>query len=103
MFVVKEKFRDSITNHDYKTGKIYPYNQDTISKERIKELSTKKNKPGKIMIEERKLEDLSEDQVIEYSRIIGIDIRETLINAINEIGNNSSNSNNNTKKWGYNG
>ncbi len=98
MFVVKEKFRDSITGYDYKMGSIYPYEKVTVSKERIKELSTENNKLKKIMIEEKKLEDLSEDQVIEYSKIIGVDIRETLINAINNIENDSSNSNNNSKK-----
>lgn len=50
--VVYEKFKDlEDNNYIYKKGDTYPREGLEPSKERIKELSTKKNKIGKILIE----------------------------------------------------
>lgn len=55
--VVYEKFRDLEDNDFiYKKGDIYPREGLLPSKERIKELSTKKNKIGEILIKKQNKE-----------------------------------------------
>lgn len=49
--VIYERFKDlEDNNYIYKKGDIYPHEGLEPTKERIKELSTKKNKIGEILI-----------------------------------------------------
>jgi len=48
--VVCERFRDLTDNHIYKKDDIFPCDGREIDENRIKELSTKKNKIGKVLI-----------------------------------------------------
>lgn len=58
--VVYEMFKDlEDNNYLYKKGDIYPHEGLEPTKKRIKELSTKNNKIGEILI--KKVENLSEE------------------------------------------
>lgn len=48
--VVCEKFRDLTDNHVYKKDDVFPFDGREVDENRIKELSTKKNKIGKVLI-----------------------------------------------------
>lgn len=50
MYKVVEKFRDLTDNHVYKKDDVFPFDGREIDENRIKELSTKKNKIGKVLI-----------------------------------------------------
>ena len=56
MYIVVSKFKDLKDNeHIYNVGDIYPregINIEDVDSKRIKELSTKKNKIGKVLIQE---------------------------------------------------
>lgn len=58
MYKVISPFKDLEENHIYKTGDVFPFDKKEISVERIKSLSTDKNKTGKPLIE--KIEDKKE-------------------------------------------
>ena len=66
MYLVTSKFRDLKDNeHIYNVGDIYPregINIDDVDSKRIKELSTKKNKIGKVLIQEAKEEKETKDE-----------------------------------------
>ena len=69
MHLVVSEFKDLEDNeHIYNVGDIYPregINIEDIDSKRIKELSTKKNKIGKVLIQEIKEENFEEDEYIE--------------------------------------
>lgn len=61
--VVYERFKDlKDNNYIYKKGDIYPREGLEASKERIKELSTKKNKIGKILIKKVTTDEVKNDK-----------------------------------------
>ena len=65
MYTVVEKFRDLKDNeHIYNVGDTYPregINIEDVDSKRIKELSSKKNKIGKVLIQEVKEEKTDEN------------------------------------------
>lgn len=68
MYKVIKTFTDlQDDNHKYITGDTYPRNGVEVSKERIEELSTKKNRRGIILIEkiDEPVSDESQAEVVE--------------------------------------
>lgn len=64
--VVYERFKDLEDNkHVYQKGDVYPREGLEVSKERIKELSTKKNKIGEVLIKKIKSEETKDTELEE--------------------------------------
>ena len=94
MYIVRENFLDLETNHKYKLGQIFPFNNKTVEEDRLKELSSTKNKLGKVLISKiTSLEELTEVQLLEYIKIIGLDTKKILLDGINKIESIENNSN----------
>lgn len=85
MYIVKENFKDETNNHIYKKDDIFPFEESVITDERINELSTIKNKIGKILIEESDYKNLTENQLIAYSKLLNIDISNLIVSKIVEM------------------
>ena len=63
---------------------MYPFEKKEISKDRINELSSSKNKQKKILIKEiDSLVELNINQLIEYAKIEKIDLRDAVLEEIN--------------------
>lgn len=69
MYIVKEKFRDLTDNHIYEKYDKFPFDDRKVSEKRIKELTSKKNKLKKTLIEFSReatiLSDKNEDEELE--------------------------------------
>lgn len=106
MYIVLNEFHDlEDNNYEYKIGKIFPYDGKEISEDRLKELSSTKNKMGIKLIKNVLLKDLDENQLVEYSEILGINVKSILFDAINNFEknkdtnkSNNSDSNNESNK-----
>ena len=96
MFVVKENFNDLEGNHHYQKNDIFPFENTVIDKKRIEELSTTKNRLKKPLIEKKNLADLTISQLVNYTLILGIDVKTVLLNVIDS--NKSKNVNSVTNK-----
>lgn len=59
----KKDWRDLTNNHIYHENDKYPFNNEEVPADRLKELSTKKNKIGEILIVERNIEDLNIEEL----------------------------------------
>lgn len=85
MYIVITDFTDlEDKNHIYRSGDIYPFENKKIEPERIESLSGKNNKRKTKLIKECKIEDLSEKQLLEYANIMNIDLKNVLIQKIEE-------------------
>ncbi len=85
MYIVVNNFVDLVdNNHDYKKGRLYPFEKKEVEEGRIEELSTKQNKQKKVLIKKiEKLDELTVEQLIEYASIEKIDLKDTVLNEIN--------------------
>lgn len=83
--VVIDDFTDlKDNNHIYRKGNLFPFENKIVEEDRIEELSSSKNKRNKKLIKQVKINKLTENQLLEYAMILGIDIRKTLLTAILE-------------------
>lgn len=98
MYVVKSKFKDKTTNHVYDEGRIFPYDGVEVPSDRIKELSSEENKLKRVLIEEKTIEDLSEEQICEYARIINLDVKSLIINSLSDKVEDTNNQDNTPDK-----
>lgn len=84
MYIVVNKFKDLEDNeYLYDVGKVYPHEKKDISEERIKELSTKKNKLKKVLIKEVDISELNSEQLCEVAMIEGIDLGALILEKLN--------------------
>lgn len=80
MYIVIKGFTDlQDDNHSYDLGRIYPYEKKDISSERVEELISDKNKLKEPLIKEVTLEEMNEDQLIEYTKIEGLDLKKIIL------------------------
>ena len=80
MYIIIKEFTDlQDDNHSYYLGRIYPYNKKDVSSERVEELLSDKNKLKEPLIKEVSLEEMNEDQLIEYAKIEGIDLKKLIL------------------------
>ena len=80
MYIVIKGFTDlQDDNHSYNLGRIYPYEKKDISSERVEELISDKNKLKEPLIKEVTLEEMNEDQLIEYTKIEGLDLKKIIL------------------------
>lgn len=83
MYIVISEFKDlKDNNHIYNEGKIYPYKENELDTERIEELSGTSNRLNKVLIKKIALEEATEEQLIEFVRREGLDIRQMILSAI---------------------
>lgn len=83
MYIVIDEFNDlKDKHHNYKKGVVYPYKKVDLNPERVKELSGTTNKLNKILIKEIDVEEATEEQLIEFARREGLDIRQMILSAI---------------------
>lgn len=88
MYIVVNKFKDLEDNeYLYDVGKVYPHEKKDVKEERIKELSTKKNKLKKVLIKEVDISDLNQDQLCEVATIEGIDLKMLILEKLNAADN----------------
>lgn len=88
MYIVVNKFKDLEDNeYFYDVGKVYPHEKKDVSEERIKELSTKKNKLKKVLIKEVDISDLNPEQLCEVATIEGIDLKMLILEKLNAADN----------------
>ena len=92
VYTVINKFEDLDTKHIYQENDIYPFDLGRVKKERLEELSGKKNKMKKELIIEKEINDLSILQLIELATIKGFDIKESIIKVIIECNESMTNS-----------
>ena len=86
MYIVENSFIDKEDNdHLYRKDQLYPYTNKEISEKRINELSTTKNNINKILIKECSINDLTENQIIEYAKIMNVDIKEILMQELTKL------------------
>lgn len=91
MYIVVNKFKDLEDNeYLYGVGKVYPHEKKDISEERIKELTTKKNKLKKVLIKEVDISELNQEQLCEVATIEGIDLNKLILEKLNSADNNTS-------------
>lgn len=80
MYIIIKDFTDlQDDNHSYGSGRVYPYEKKDVSSERIEELLSDKNKLKEPLIKEVSLEEMNEDQLIEYAKIEGIDLKKLIL------------------------
>ncbi len=80
MYIVIKGFTDlQDDNHSYDLGRIYPYEKKDVSSERVEELISDKNKLKEPLIKEVTLEEMNEDQLIEYAKIEGLDLKKIIL------------------------
>lgn len=88
MYIVVNKFKDLEDNeYLYDVGKVYPHEKKDVKEERIKELSTKKNKLKKVLIKEVDISDLNQEQLCEVATIEGIDLKMLILEKLNAADN----------------
>lgn len=88
MYIVVNKFKDLEDNeYLYDVGKLYPHEKKDVTEERIKELSTKKNKLKKVLIKEVNISDLNQEQLCEVAMIEGIDLNKLILEKLNSTNN----------------
>lgn len=91
MYIVVNKFKDLEDNdHLYEIGKIYPHEKKNISEDRIKELTTKKNKLKNVLIKEVDISELNQEQLCEVATIEGIDLNKLILEKLNSVDNKAS-------------
>lgn len=91
MYIVVNKFKDLEDNeYLYDIGKVYPHKKKNISEERIKELTTKKNKLKKVLIKEVDIAELNQEQLCEVATIEGIDLNKLILEKLNSADNKVS-------------
>lgn len=80
MYIVIKGFTDlQDDNHSYDLGRIYPYEKKDVSSERVEELISNKNKLKEPLIKEVTLEEMNDDQLIEYAKIEGLDLKKIIL------------------------
>lgn len=80
MYIVIKGFTDlQDDNHSYDLGRIYPYEKKDVSSERVEELISDKNKLKEPLIKEVTLEEMNDDQLIEYAKIEGLDLKKIIL------------------------
>ncbi len=80
MYIIIKGFTDlQDDNHSYDSGRVYPYEKKDVSSERIEELLSDKNKLKEPLIKEVSLEEMNEDQLIEYAKIEGVDLKKLIL------------------------
>lgn len=80
MYIVIKGFTDlPDDNHSYDLGRIYPYEKKDVSSERVEELISDKNKLKEPLIKEVTLEEMNDDQLIEYAKIEGLDLKKIIL------------------------
>ena len=83
MYIVISEFKDlKDNNHIYNEGMIYPYKENELDTGRIEELSGTSNRLNKALIKKIALEEATEEQLIEFVRREGLDIRQMILSAI---------------------
>ena len=80
MYIVIKGFTDlQDDNHSYDLGRIYPYEKKDVSSERVEELISDKNKLKEPLIKEVTLEEMNDDQLIEYAKIERLDLKKIIL------------------------
>lgn len=80
MYIVIKGFTDlQDDNHSYDLGRIYPYEKKNVSSERVEELISDKNKLKEPLLKEVTLEEMNDDQLIEYAKIEGLDLKKIIL------------------------
>lgn len=80
MYIVIKGFTDlQDDNHSYDLGRIYPFEKKNVSSERVEELISDKNKLKEPLIKEVTLEEMNENQLIEYVKIEGLDLKKIIL------------------------
>ena len=83
MYIVINKFKDlKDNNHIYTEGMIYPYKETESDTERIEELSGTSNRLNKVLIKKIALEEATEEQLIEFARRKGLDVKQMILSTI---------------------
>ena len=86
MYIVVNKFKDLEDNdYLYDVGKVYPHEKKDVSEDRIKELSSKKNKLKKVLIKEVDISDLNTEQLCEVAMIEGVDLSALILEKLNSV------------------
>lgn len=84
MYIVTSNFKDlKDKNHEYKKGDIYPHKKKEVKQERLDELMSSNNKLNKQLIKEVSVEELTDNQLVEYALIEGIDLRTIILDIMN--------------------
>lgn len=83
MYIVINEFKDlKDNNHIYTEGMIYPYKETESDTERIEELSGTSNRLNKVLIKKIALEEATEEQLIEFARRKGLDVKQMILSTI---------------------
>lgn len=84
MYIVTSNFKDlKDKNHEYKKGDIYPHEKKEVKQERLDELMSSNNKLNKQLVKEVSVEELTDNQLVEYALIEGIDLRTIILDIMN--------------------
>lgn len=73
IYLVIKYFKDKENNaHPYHVGDVFPHKE--VSKERLEELETNKNRRNEPLIEEKQLDKCKKDELIEIAKKLDIEL-----------------------------
>lgn len=73
IYLVIKYFKDKENNaHPYHVGDVFPHKE--VSKERLEELKTNKNRRNEPLIEEKQLDKCKKDELIEIAKKLNIEL-----------------------------